>query len=263
MLRPILLTAFTLLASPLWACGVETDCMVGDRSYRLSLPDQAGPTGVLFFAHGYQGSASGTMRNQGLINLAEEFGLAFVALDAGAPDWNLAHRPANPAQSETFEYDYVAGVIEDLSTRMDLDRDRLVLTGFSAGGMFTWNIICGMSTPFAGFVPYSGTFWLEPPTSCPTPPANVVHIHGTEDRTVPLGGRQIGGTRQGDVPDTLAMYTTHGGYEATGTVEAAGGMRCAEAANETGRILDFCTFEGGHSFTAERLRHGITRILAQ
>ena len=251
-----------LLAGPALACSPQTDCVVGDRSYRLYLPETDGPTGVLFFAHGYQGSANGTMRNQSLMALAEEFGLAFVALDAGAPDWNLAHRPQAPAQTATQEFGYMADVIADLGTRMDLDRDRLVLTGFSAGGMFTWNMICGMSEPFAGFIPYSGTFWLAPPETCPTPPANVVHIHGTEDRTVPLGGRQIGGTRQGAVPDTLAMYRSHGGFEALGTETAAGGMSCAQSANGDGVILDFCTFAGGHSFTVERLRHGIERVLS-
>ncbi len=259
MIRLALLLTF--LASPALACGQQTDCRVGDRSYRLYLPQTDGPAGVLFFAHGYQGSANGTMRNEGLMALAEEFDMAFVALDAGAPDWNLAHRPQEPSQTETREYDYVAAVLADLETRMDLDAERLVLTGFSAGGMFTWNIICGMSPAFAGFVPYAGTFWLAPPESCPTPPANVVHIHGTEDRTVPLAGRPIGPTRQGDVPQTLAMYTAHGGYEATGSRAAPGGMACAESANEAGQILDFCTFAGGHSFTIERLRHGIERVL--
>ena len=259
MIRIALLLA--VLAGPAFACGPQTDCVVGDRSYRLYLPEGEGPTGVLFFAHGYQGSANGTMRNASLMALAESFGLAFVALDAGAPDWNLAHRPQAPGQTETREFGYMADVIGDLDTRMDLDRERLVLTGFSAGGMFTWNIACGMGEPFAGFIPYAGTFWLTPPDSCPTPPSNLVHIHGTEDRTVPLGGRPIGGTRQGDVPQTLAMYSAHGGFEPAGTRAAAGGMTCDEATNAAGLILDFCTFTGGHSFTIDRLRHGLERVL--
>ncbi|MEM1272424.1 MAG: polyhydroxybutyrate depolymerase [Pseudomonadota bacterium] len=260
MLRLALI--LSCLGLPVAACGVETDCSVGDRSYRIYLPQSDQPAGALFFAHGYRGSANGAMRNTAFLRLADDLGMAFVALDAGADDWNLANRPAEPNQAETREYGYVAAVIDDVSGRMNLDRDQLILTGFSAGGMFVWNIACGMGEDFAGFIPYSGTFWFAPPDTCPTPASNVVHIHGTEDRTVPLGGRPIGPTRQGDVPATLAMYADHGGFEPMGRVSAPGGMECDERENNDGRILDFCTFAGGHSFTIERLRYGVDRILA-
>ncbi|MEM9318065.1 MAG: dienelactone hydrolase family protein [Pseudomonadota bacterium] len=253
--------ALSTLASSAVACGLETDCQVGDRTYRLYLPEADGPTGVLFFAHGYRGSAAGAMRNESLMRLADDFGMAFVALDAGADDWNLAHRPQQPDQTETQEYGYVADVLADLATRMEVDSDRLVLTGFSAGGMFVWNIACGMADAFQGFVPYSGTFWLAPPETCPTGPSNVVHIHGTEDSTVPLSGRPIGQTRQGDVPDTLAMYRRVGGFEPVQTVPAAGAMSCEQSANTAGQVLDFCTFSGGHSFSIDRVRHGVERVL--
>lgn len=252
----------TLAALPAQACGPDSDCMVGARSYRLYVPEgPGGATGAFLFAHGYRGSAEGAMRNASLRRLADALGLAFVALDAEGPDWDLAHTPRAPERQEALEYDYVSDVLDDLATRMDLDASRVVMSGFSAGGMMTWTIACGMSERFAGFVPYSGTFWAPVPESCPAPPATLVHIHGTDDSTVPLGGRPIGPTRQGDVSKALAMYRDHGGFTAAGNHPAPDGMACEAARSETGLLLEFCTFEGGHSFSTERLRYGLERVL--
>ncbi|WP_238475553.1 hypothetical protein [Rhodophyticola sp. CCM32] len=125
----------------------------------------------------------------------------------------------------------------------------------------TWTLACGMSESFAGFVPMSGTFWAPVPDNCPTPPASLVHIHGTEDGVVPLGGRPIAQTRQGDVLTALALYADHGRFTETGTVTAPGNMTCRQSQNPAGQLLDFCTFPGGHSFSATRLNYGIHRVL--
>lgn len=252
-----------LLAGPALACGPESDCTVGDRTYRLYVPGAASePMGALLFAHGYRGSAAGTMGNMALRRLAGDLGLALVALKSAGDDWNLSHRPAAPDQPEALEYTYVDAVLADLATRVDLDDSRLVMSGFSAGGMMTWTVACGMSGRFAGFVPVSGTFWAPVPASCPAPPANILHIHGTADGTVPLAGRAIGQTRQGNVAQVLAMYAAHGAYAADGAPEQApGDMTCRHATNPEGRRLDFCTFPGGHEFSVTRLAHGIERVL--
>lgn len=253
----------TLVAAPALACGPDSDCRIGDRSYRYYAPEGVdGSAGAFFFAHGYRGSGEGAMRNQAFYRLAERLGLVFVALDSEGPDWALAHTPQAPTRdSDEIELAYVAEVIDDLAARMPLDRDRLVASGFSAGGMLTWTLACSMSESFAGFVPMSGTFWAPVPAECPSQPATLIHIHGTADTTVPLGGRPIGPTRQGDVPEALAMYAADGGFAPTGEIAGPGGMSCTTAANPGGQTLEFCLFEGGHSFSAERLEWAINRIL--
>jgi polyhydroxybutyrate depolymerase len=261
--NPMRLVVVLLLfaAAPAVACGPDSDCRVGKRSYRLYVPDTEGPTGAFLFAHGYRGSAAGAMGNAALRDLADRLGMAFVALDAEGPDWDLAHTPRAPEREEALEYGYVADVLDDLAQRIDLDQNRIVATGFSAGGMMTWTLACGMSEWFAGFVPMSGTFWDPVPESCPAPPANLVHFHGTEDEVVPLGGRPIGSTRQGDVPKALAMYRAHGGFGPATTVSAPDDTRCEHSESPAGLILEFCTFTGGHSFSTDRLRYGIEQVL--
>lgn len=263
-MRFIFAAALALLASPAVACGTDTDCQIGDRTYRLHIPqshDGAAPIGALFFAHGYRGSAANAMRNGALIKLAEDLGVALVALKSAGEDWNLAHRPRNPGQKEAAEYAYMQAVLDDLGTRLPLDDTKLVVTGFSAGGMMTWTLACGMSDKFTGFIPMSGTFWGPVPSTCTTPVTNIIHIHGTEDGVVPLGGRPIGETRQGDVPTALAMYRDYGDFQPSGTAEAVGNLSCSFSQNPAGKRLDFCTFPGGHSFSIARLRFGWDRVM--
>ena len=265
MHRPVALgLLLSCLAIPASACGPDTDCAVGDRTYRVYLPETEGPMGAIVYAHGYRGSAEAAMRNPAFEALADELDMAFVALDAGGPDWDLAHTPSNPDREEAREFGYVAAVLDDLGDRIDLDPQRIVATGFSAGGMMTWTLACGdadVATRFAGFIPLSGTFWAPVPETCDAAPSNLVHIHGTEDPTVPLGGRAIGPTRQGDVVEALAMYRVHGGYAGAEAAAGPDGMTCTRETAEDGHLLEFCTFEGGHSFSAERLRYGIEQVL--
>ena len=47
-----------------------------------------------------------------------------------------------------------------------------------------------------------------------------------------------------------------------GHLPVTGEMTCQIARNPAGKLLDFCTFDGGHDFSTLRLRHALERILA-
>jgi polyhydroxybutyrate depolymerase len=266
-MRLILAALFSLLATPVLACGPDTDCTIlnGERTYRYYLPDGIdgtdGPVGAFFHAHGYRGTATGAMRNQSLREMADRLGMAFIAMNADADDWNLAHRPSEPDQAEAREFEYVRAVIEDVAGRIDLDRARLISTGFSAGGMMTWTLACGMGDTFAGFVPYSGTFWDPVPETCPSPPAMLIHIHGMDDEVVPLDGRPIGPTRQGNVMQAFRMYAVHGGLPTPERAEFPHGEACMVSMGEEDGALALCLFDGGHSYSTARVEWAIEQIL--
>lgn len=263
-MRHLVLALMLCLASPALACGPDSDCVVGDRTYRLYLPPaaQTGPVGALVFAHGYKGKAAQAMDNKGLRQVADDLGLALIALQSDGDDWAVAHAPQAPDRTDSLEYAYVDAVLADAATRATIDPARRVAAGFSAGGMMMWTLACGASDRFQGFVAVSGTFWAPMPEACPTPAANLVHIHGTTDTMVPLKGRVIGETSQGDVAGALAMYAAHGGFQPDGTVTAPGDMTCQTARNPTGKLLAFCTFDGGHDFSTIRLSYALQQILA-
>ena len=78
----IILLILAILAAPMaLACGADSDCMVGDRSYRISLPEGVDvPVGAVVWAHGYRGTAAGVMRNGSLRKMVHAEGLALIAL---------------------------------------------------------------------------------------------------------------------------------------------------------------------------------------
>jgi len=258
-LGALIIGAALLFAPVAQACGADSDCMLGDRSYRISLPEGGALAGAVIWAHGYGGSAEGAMRNGSLRRMLHDQGLALIAVQGIGGSWDLPYGPRTYGSTGAAEFAYFEAVIADAQAQFGIDPARLVASGFSAGGMMVWNLACARPDMFAGFVPFSGTFWLRPPDVCATPAASLVHIHGDADSTVPLDGRAIGPTHQGKVSDALAMYAALGDFGPVQHHNTAA-LRCAQQTNGAGDILEFCLFEGGHSFGTEYLDYALTRL---
>lgn len=249
------LAALALAPVPAQACGPDTDCKIGERIYRIAMPeghDGTSKVGAIVFAHGYRGTASGLMRNGNLRRMVSDMGLALIALKSAADDWVLPNAPRHMDSTGEEEFTYVDAVLDHAAANFAIDRDRLMASGFSAGGMMTWNLVCARPEQFAGFAPISGTFWLTPPDSCAAPSRSVIHIHGTADRTVPLTGRPILNTHQGDVGEALEMYADFGAFGAPEPLPSTQ-FDCTRRTNSAGDFMDFCLFEGGHSFRSDYL----------
>jgi len=238
-----------------FACGPDTDCQIGDRIYRISMPEGQGdaPVGAVVFAHGYRGSADAVMRNMALRRVVSDMGLALIALKSADDDWVIPYAPRHMDSDGSVEFRYVEAVLDDAVRRFPIDASRLMAAGFSAGGMMVWNLACVMPERFAGFAAISGTFWMKPPETCAAPAASLVHIHGTSDPTVPLKGRAILETRQGDVAAALDMYQGLGGVRPNGEMTFED-LTCENRRNAAGEILDFCLHSGGHSFRSDYVK---------
>jgi len=258
LLKRILLSGIVAATMPtaLWACGADTNCAIGDRHYRIVMPedhDGNTPVGVVVFAHGYRGSAAGVMRNKTLRRTVSDLGLALIAVKSAGAEWDLPKGPHTYNTDGSGEYEYFDAVIKDASEKFAIDTKRMMVTGFSAGGMMVWYLACARSGSFAGFAPMAGTFWQKPPKTCAGPVANIVHIHGDNDRTVPLKGRKIQNTRQGQVTEALAMYRKYGDF-GIAKKQQSGVLACQNSSNVAGDILDFCQFSGGHQFSSKYVK---------
>lgn len=252
------------LALPAQACGPDTDCTLGDHSYRIAMPDGHDGTstiGALIFAHGYKGSSRGTMRNAALRELANRLGVALVAPDAIMDDWSLANAPAAGTSTDVDELAYFDALRTDLIDQHRIDPDQSLVAGFSAGGMMVWTLACNRPRDYAGFVAIAGTFWNPVPPDCTMPPANIVHIHGTSDKIVPLAGRPIAETRQGNVDTALAMYREQGAFTVTDGLSIDDGMSCEAWQDPEGTLLAKCLHPGGHSFKASYIEGSWTLMM--
>lgn len=257
-MKAVLLAGLAFLTSSVaaHACGIDTDCRLGDRLYRIAMPSkvpEGQKIGAIIYAHGYRGKAHRVMRNKGLLKAADELGVALIAVQSAGDDWSIPGAPSHSAQPAVDELGYFDQVIEDATTQFPIDRDRLMVTGFSAGGMMVWNLACDRGKSFAGFAPMAGTFWRPIPTHCPGAPVNMFHYHGTNDLIVPIAGRPIGDTHQGNVGRAAELLIRDGGYSPQVEIETDEGLNCRRGIAKTGdgekkKVFDICLHEGKHEF---------------
>jgi polyhydroxybutyrate depolymerase len=235
------------------ACGPDTDCVLeNDRHYRIRMPeghDGSTKIGAIFFMHGYKGSAKGVMSNKNLGKAVSDLGLALVAPKSAHDDWAI---PGAPSAKEPVELEYFEAVVADIEKRFAIDTSRMMASGFSAGGMMTWNLACDKSELFAAYAPIAGTFWEPIPKTCKAPTTSIIHTHGLSDKIVPLFGREIGSAKQGNVPEVMEMYSQKGKFRNAGdTMNTTLELECTKLLNAENQSLDLCLHPGEHSMKTD------------
>lgn len=238
-------------------CGPdEAPCFVGgeygDGVYHVLLPSGPGPFPGALVLHGYGGQAGVVIRTPVMVDTLLARGFAVVA-PQGAPRreddkggaWN-----AFGAEERRDDVAFLNAVAADASSRFGIDRGRMILAGFSGGGMMTWRVACAAPASFAAYAPIAGLLWRPLPESCEGP-VRMLHIHGWSDPVVPLEGRSVAGGRvvQGDLFRGLdLMREANGcarddpdGYGMTGPFMRRSWTDCAP-----GSALEFAMHPGGH-----------------
>lgn len=260
-MRALLLPALAGLgffAAPALAqsCGTtpETLCQVADGGYRIALPEGVAKPKAMIWLHGWGGSANGVMRNSGMRARLAERGYALIAPDghATSPE-RTPNKNWTVNDGRTYERDdlaFLAQVLDDAAGRHGIDRDRVVMAGFSRGGSMVWDVACRKPGLARAYAPVAGAFW-EPMWPDCAAPVDLFHTHGWTDRTVPLEGRPLrgGAMIQGDVFRSLYILRRTNGcgnrQPAAGPVEEDRWRRvwsdCA------GARIDMMLHPGGHS----------------
>ncbi|WP_208978001.1 hypothetical protein [Labrenzia sp. 011] len=236
-------------------CGGEIPCELENGDYYIHLPQNlqeirasGDPLGAILYLHGHRGKALNAVRNKGFRRMADDLGVAFVAVQGINGTWSFPTSPRNLRDEATF-FD---AVLEDLAARFGIDRQRTLLSGFSSGGFMTWYLACDDSGRFAGFAPIAGAFWEPLPHDCRTAPPYLFHVHGTTDTVVPLEGRWLGGGKwkQGDVFESFEVWRRQSGLAGTEPqILTEGSLECERWQPETG-FLELCLHDGGHSVQA-------------
>ena len=246
--------AFLVLTGAAHAgCGPSPEaCRIAGGTYHIALPDvDQGPVPAILLLHGFGGEGLGLIRND-MVALMTGRGYAVIAPD-GQPRSNGEGRtwdfhPDRPATRD--ETAFLMAVADDATARFGLQRDRMLLAGFSIGGSMTSYVACAKPAAFAAYAPIAGSFWRPHPDHC-AGPVHLFHTHGKADRTVPLEGREIRpGFVQGNVFDAMDIWRAADGCSSD-TPDATRSLgiyviedwtRCAPGAS-----LSFALHEGGHS----------------
>jgi polyhydroxybutyrate depolymerase len=259
MIRFVAILTMALFAMQAAAqdCGdADTPCQTQSGSYYLTMPEGSGPHPVMVFLHGFGGTGEGVIRNRGLLKPMLERGYAVLA-PQGLPfsegmkggSWNSMKRAGR-----RDDVAFLSEVADEAASRFDLDRDTVLLAGFSGGGMMTWRVACDAPGSFAAYAPVAGLLWLPLPEKCEGP-FRMQHTHGWSDPVVPIEGRSVanGQFTQGDLFVGLTLLRRANGClrdDPDEYAENAGYLirrwfECAE-----GAALEFALHPGGHRIPA-------------
>lgn len=174
------------------SCGdPDTPCEIDNGSYHIAVPEGLESPGAFVFLHGSNGHGRSAVRNQGFVDRVNARGYALVS-PTGAPqgpgggnDWAVNDGLPDDRDDVAF----LNAVIDDAAERFGIDRENVVLTGFSRGGSMVWDVACAAPETATAYATSSGAFW-EPMVQTCTGPVDLHHSHGFTDRMVPLEGRQ-------------------------------------------------------------------------
>jgi poly(3-hydroxybutyrate) depolymerase len=82
---------------------------------------------------------------------------------------------------------FMEALIDEMVAKYEIDRNRVYISGFSMGGMFTYHAATRMADKFAAFAPISG-YPMGGGTYTSSRPVPIIHTHGTSDDVVGFGG---------------------------------------------------------------------------
>jgi polyhydroxybutyrate depolymerase len=175
---------------------------------------------VVLAFHSAAMNGQGMARFSGLSEKADASGFVVVYPNGtGATPlllyWDAGGVRGRPADDVGF----VARLLDDLATVVNVDASRVYATGMSNGGMLCYRLAAELSDRIAAIAPVAGTMALE---AChPTRPVPVLHFHGTEDRLVLFGGpdeRIPKNLKFLSVADTVRMWAKADGCPETPAV---------------------------------------------
>jgi len=147
----------------------------------------------------------------------------------GTDGWNCASGKA--CANNIDDLAYVDRLLEDVGSRLNVDRTRVYAIGLSNGAAFSQRLACERANTFAAVVAVAGSNQFSTGAPCnPVQPVAILQIHGTEDpcwsyTTSDSKCIGSGGNKLGAVPsvtgwvDTLSCPTSSVEMELPDTVD--------------------------------------------
>lgn len=244
-----------------------------ERTYLLHVPPQydgkkALPL-VLFF-HGGGGNAKHGAANYGWKEKADEKGF-IVAYPNGTgpiPTWNVPHGCGSAHRNNIDDVGFVRALLKELQSKLQIDSNRIFVTGMSNGGMLSHRLAAELSDQIAAAAPVAGCIGgkenaneTEKRIQQPANPVAMLIVHGKEDKNVPYDG----GRAQGVEPNRIDISTADGVQfwvkankcEPTAKKETShgGNVLKEEYTSPSGADVVFYTIvDGGHSWPGSKMR---------
>ena len=150
------------------------------REYYVSLPeDTSKPFPVIINFHGFLSHAMDQQGFSQMDNYAHQNGIGVIYPEGVKRSWNVGKAILN----DENDIGFVNALIDSVSLKYNIDSNRIYACGFSNGGTFSYELICGLSNKIAAFGSVGGNFSINEDRLCNIDrEIPLIHIHGTRDR---------------------------------------------------------------------------------
>ena len=150
------------------------------REYYVSLPENTSkPIPLIINFHGFLDSAINQKESSQMDNYAHQNGVGVVYPEGIKRSWNVGKAILNNENDIGF----VNALIDSVSSKYNIDSNRIYACGFSNGGTFSYELICSLSNKIAAFGSVGGNFSINEKRVCNIDrEIPLIHIHGTKDR---------------------------------------------------------------------------------
>ena len=150
------------------------------REYYFSLPeDTSKPFPIIINFHGFLSHAMDQQGFSQMDNYAHQNGIGVIYPEGVKRSWNVGKAILN----DENDIGFVNALIDSVSLKYNIDSDRIYACGFSNGGTFSYELICGLSNKIAAFGSVGGNFSINENRLCNIErEIPLIHIHGTRDR---------------------------------------------------------------------------------
>lgn len=167
------------------------------RRYRTYIPStlSAGAAAPLLIAlHGGLGTSAQYEGNSGFDELAEANGFVVVYPDgignqpdgSGFQTWNGGYCCGPAATQDVDDVGFVRLLLDTIAAQRPIDTARVFAAGHSNGGILAYRLACELADRIVAIGVQAGSNVVE---GCrPALPVSVLHLHGTADTNMPIGG---------------------------------------------------------------------------
>lgn len=200
------------------------------RSYRVHIPagyDGENPLPLVVVIHGAFDNAKGMERFSGFSQLADREGFIVlypngIGILGFLQHWNAGHCCGKAAEDKIDDIGYLEAAIDDISTRLAVDRQRIYMVGFSNGGMLVHWFAAEKGDMLAAAAPLAASIGGRPTKEAPewripdpVKPLPILIMHGRIDDDIPYDGGHSahrGGERAyWSVTDSVRFWVEHNG----------------------------------------------------
>lgn len=157
------------------------------RNYYLHVPasnTSTMPMPLMVVLHGRSWTATNFRKLSQFDVQADSKNFIVAYPDGNDQQWNAGNCCSF---SMVDDVSFIAGIIDSVSSKFNIDKTRVGVFGWSNGAMMAFRAACELSDRVTSIGVGAGSFVVDK-TCRPAKPASVIAFHGTEDSVLPIVG---------------------------------------------------------------------------